>query len=107
MSRLWTLRVIATEEAAKEEYPLLTRCYDVSDFAASGGDRGRGAPDYNELEEVITTIEQTAWDNFAGRGSIRPFDHGAVHAIVVSQTWQMQRPVESLLADLRRLRRMK
>jgi hypothetical protein len=98
--------VITSEEAAHEDYPLVTRCYDVSDFFAAGADdHGRDAANYHELEEALTTIEQTAWDIVGGRGALVPLDRGGVHAIVVSQTWPMQRAVESLLADLRRLRK--
>jgi hypothetical protein len=68
-------------------------------------DRGEGVPEYNEIPDDITTsVRPDEWDHFGGRGSIRPFDGAGIHAIIVSQTWEMQRAVKTLLADLRRLR---
>jgi hypothetical protein len=97
--------LVVTTEDDEWFYPLTVRCYDVSDFAVNVDDRGEGVPDYDVIIRTITLpVVKSSWEGEGGRGSIRPFDGGGIHAIVVSQTWQMQRAVESLLADLRRLR---
>jgi hypothetical protein len=51
------------------------------------------------LVDLITTVvEPSSWDGVGGPGSICVFDQ----SLVISQTWQVHRKIETLLADLRR-----
>lgn len=51
-----------------------------------------------DLIDLLTAvIEPTSWDTVGGPGSIQPFDE----TLVISQTWQVHRQIETLLADLR------
>jgi serpin B len=89
--------VITTPE--EEEAWSFTRTYDVSDLPRYRDDRGDGVPDYDAIIDMIKrSVAPKTWDE--GLGTIDPFVGTAIRAIVVSQTWQTHRKIESLLASL-------
>jgi hypothetical protein len=88
-----------------ESCRLVTRCYDISDFANCRNKRGEGVVDFDSIISLIkTAVDATSWDDVGGAGSISPFEASGICAIVISQTWRTQLKIESLLASLQALR---
>lgn len=104
--------LLVTTRHVAEEY-VATKVYDVADLGPFPDVFGSSGDD--PLVEVIAnTIAPTTWEEVGGPGSIRRFasfvstEHGMrlnVDALVVSQTWRVHRQIESLLGELRAVRR--
>jgi hypothetical protein len=74
----------------------------VEDLVACLDQAGQPRADYEGLIEVITsTCKPTSWDEVGGPGSITPMENRA--ALVIAQTYEVQRQIVQLLSDLRRL----
>jgi hypothetical protein len=92
------LQITTVDEASNRLRP---RVYDVTDLVVVDGQA-----DYDTLIETLTTIiAPTTWDEVGGPGSIAPFPLVApAHALVVSQTAEIQERIAEFLADVRGLR---
>jgi hypothetical protein len=92
------------------ESMLDTRIYPVRDLVLwrIPGEKGaadRYEADWDSLIDVITTtIAPDTWEDVGGPGSIKEFDKSA--AIIVSQTREVHRQIEKLLATLRKAREL-
>jgi hypothetical protein len=84
---------ITTRERAEER--LFVRVHDVADLAET-------ADGLRVLIELIEScVAADTWNTMGGPGSIRPDDGGA---LLISQSWHVQRQVVGFLAVLRRLK---
>jgi hypothetical protein len=86
---------ITTSDAAL--IALYNRVYDVADLISSG--------DPHEqidllVEQIASLISASSWDDVGGAGNIHPF----AGLLVVSQTFEVHRQIEQLLATLRTLK---
>jgi serpin B len=108
MLRKWKLTAIIAHETllitscSAAESMLVTKVYDVSDFA---GD------DENEIGPVIDTItncvQPKAWSENGGEGSIHSFASPGICAMVVSQSQNVLSQIDDLLEQLRSVRHAK
>jgi hypothetical protein len=91
---------VTTMDKAKST--VKTRVYPVADLVFVETADAYEA-DFDSLIEVITSIvAPQTWDSAGGPGSIAPFVPSG--ALVISQTRQVHGQIESLLAQLRRIR---
>jgi hypothetical protein len=78
------------------------RVYPVYDLVVAHDEKGAYA-DFDSLIDVVTsTIAPTTWSEVGGAGNIKSFFNS--QSIVVSQTREVHRELEALLASLRRAR---
>ncbi len=92
--------IITTMDKAKST--VTTRVYPVADLVFVETNDAYEA-DFDSLIEVITSIvAPQSWDSAGGAGSIAPFLPSG--ALVIGQTRQVHGQIESLLAQLRRIR---
>jgi hypothetical protein len=94
--------LVTTQELADEN--LSTRVYAVGDLVVSRGER---EPDvsYSELIQTIQSTTSGPWFDVDGTGgTLSPYQLGGVQALVVRQTFSVQREVEQLLYGLRSAR---
>lgn len=106
----WTARngrlVISSRE--REEERLLTKVYDVRNLVDlvpvpnwAGGPSGVYRYDFDSLIETIhSTIDPDSWDDYGGPGSIRPFYTRRMRVVVVAQTYEIHRKIQTLLNEL-------
>ena len=110
----WTIRhgcvIITTPEQAERR--LITKIYDVRNLVESvpapywGGGFGDQANmaylyDFESLVDTIrSSVAPTSWDYVGGPGSIAPSYTRRMRVIVVSQTYYIQRQIDSLLNEL-------
>src|SRR5690606_6584512 len=94
--------VVATEAGAEDMFT--TRIYPVADLVVSQtGDRIEAH--FEPLIDVIQRTTYAPWrdiDNVGG--SVVPFAHGGVLALVIRQQYRAHRDIELLLHNLRRVR---
>ncbi|HEY5315816.1 MAG TPA: hypothetical protein VIK18_25025 [Pirellulales bacterium] len=100
----WVVRdgqaVVTTVSVA--ETVIDTRIYPVYDLVIAHDEQGAYA-DFDSLIEVVTSnIAPTTWSEVGGAGGIKPFFNS--QSIVVSQTRDVHREIEMLLAGLRSAR---
>lgn len=83
---------------------LTTKVYDLTNLL---GEPMGFAPEMDSLIEVITTcVLPETWENVGGVGSCVPYQVDGVTALVISQRREVHEKIETLLEDLRRVRRV-
>lgn len=101
----WVIRgralVISTQEECDTQ--MIVRVYDVRDLVVTGN-FGHGEFD-SLIDSIIATVAADSWaENGGGEAEIRPFHVDKTYALIISQTFRVQRQIEQLLNDLRKLR---
>lgn len=97
---------ITTPETA--EATLRTEIYDVGNLVAPPTSDGAivystdyGSGDFDQLIELVTrTVQPEMWEELGGVGTISSFSVGNKKLLVISQTYQIQREIRDLLAEL-------
>jgi hypothetical protein len=93
---------ITTPEVA--ECLLKTTVYEVSDLVRALDGQGRVWADFDSLIDVITSgVEPAGWEDVGGPGMIHGISLRNGEALVVRQTFHVQRQVAELLDELRAL----
>lgn len=103
----WHLRDEAVVITSREEESvrLVPRVYDVRDLVRCVDETGQAANDSDSLIELIaSTIQPTSWDVVGGPGSMAAAEAEGLAVLAISQTGRAQQEIESLLAELRRVR---
>jgi type II secretory pathway component GspD/PulD (secretin) len=103
----WTIHfesILITTPERDESDLLLTRLYVVSDLVQVSYADGV-EEDYESLVDLlVSTVATETWaENGGGVAEIRPLP--STNALVISQTFQVHRQIEQLLADVRDARR--
>lgn len=87
------------------ESALVTRVYDVADFASDDGAADDDQHALEALAEVIKScVEPSNWEENGGRGTIRCFTSAGIRAVVVSQNQEVLLQIDDLLEQLRSVR---
>lgn len=110
----WTPRngrlVITTQE--EEEYRLITSVYDVRNLVELvpvqiGGGFGSGPASYayqydfdSLIDTIATTIDPESWEDMGGPASIKPYFTRRMRVLVIAQTYDAHRQIQSLLSEL-------
>ena len=85
------------------EYALLTRVYEVTDLVSVPSRNGMVQFDFDTLIDVIVaTLSPDSWEDVGGAASIQGFPGNHRAALVVSQTEDNHKLLESLLNAQRR-----
>jgi hypothetical protein len=92
---------ITTREDADEVFE--TRLYDVRDLTTNDL-QPAGPPDFKSLINAIVTTVPGDWRECERKAAVCEFSSGGLRAIVVRQTFDGHAEIESLLAELRRLK---
>jgi hypothetical protein len=102
--------LVSTPEHLESPDMMVMRIYPVRDLVlwrvpGAPGKQDTFEADYDSLIDVITTtVEPESWSDVGGPGSIKEFEKSA--AIIVSQTRNVHRQIERLLATLRKAREL-
>ena len=95
---LWITSPVKADSAEFQD----TRVYDVSDLVVYQDEKGVSFDDYLPLMDTITnSIDQKSWLDNGGDGTIHGETLGAAKVLVVSQSYQVQRKIVLLLAQIR------
>jgi hypothetical protein len=115
MNLTWTIRheVLLITTPEQSDGHLAMRVYDVADLAGNGPTAavmlGGGEP--GELDQLCDTIASCVapptWDRAGGPGTIAPLEDAGLQVLVIVQRQDVLERVETLLADLRKLRSAK
>jgi hypothetical protein len=110
----WTPRngrlVITSQEEAENQ--LITRVYDVRNLVElvpvqTGGGFGGGPTSYayqydfdTLIDTISSTIEPDSWEDMGGPASIGPYYTRRMRVLVIAQTYDAHRQVQSLLSKM-------
>lgn len=92
---------ISTKEQADSTFE--TRLYDVRDLTTNDRDTN-GTPDFDSLIKTIVGTVKGNWQQSGGAATIRAFGNNGVRALVVAQTFDGHEQIETMLAELRKLK---
>lgn len=93
---------ITTSEEASSR--LVTRIYDLSGMPPLSDKFGKKFPNDQAIVDNITqTVSPTSWDIVGGPCSIRSIKYNGIRALVVSQTWNVHKQLDTQFDASRRL----